>query len=273
VYYNENVYRISDKTHCYKEIMQTGVEALGDITEYNLLEVMGLAVKSLQTVSENSVLNLSHLGLLKEALSGIEGDEHRSLIVEALRNKNRHELESVLEKAEAPEASSKFLKYMASAFGNPSEVLNGLQKYASSENVKQCMAVLKKITDNISSFGNIKVRIDLSLAGDMNYYNGLIFEGYVEGIPQAVLKGGQYDSLLKKLNKKGGAIGFAVYLDELERLKAGSGYDVDVLLIAGPEVPYETVIAKTNELIAAGRTVSVQKTPAKNLIYKEMVEL
>ena len=35
VYYNENVYRISRSTHTFKEIMQTGLECIGDIDAYD----------------------------------------------------------------------------------------------------------------------------------------------------------------------------------------------------------------------------------------------
>ena len=40
-----------------------------------------------------------------------------------------------------------------------------------------------------------RLRLDLSLVNDMDYYNGLVFQGYVTGLPRAVLKGGQYDPL------------------------------------------------------------------------------
>jgi ATP phosphoribosyltransferase regulatory subunit len=52
----------------------------------------------------------------------------------------------------------------------------------------------------------------------MRYYNGVAFQGYVRGVPSGVLSGGQYDRLLKRMGKGGRAIGFACYLDKLERL-------------------------------------------------------
>ncbi len=52
----------------------------------------------------------------------------------------------------------------------------------------------------------------------MNYYNGITFKGFVHGIPASVLSGGRYDKLMERVNKKAGAIGFAVYLDEVDRL-------------------------------------------------------
>ena len=61
---------------------------------------------------------------------------------------------------------------------------------------------------------------DLSLAGEMEYYNGLVFSGYVAGVPRAVLKGGRYDLLAQRFTPGACALGFALYLDELERLRA-----------------------------------------------------
>ena len=63
-----------------------------------------------------------------------------------------------------------------------------------------------------------KVQVDFSLLGNMKYYNGVAFKGFVEGIPTGVLSGGQYDKLMSAMGKKGKAVGFAVYLDELNKL-------------------------------------------------------
>jgi ATP phosphoribosyltransferase regulatory subunit len=66
------------------------------------------------------------------------------------------------------------------------------------------------------------VRLDLSLAGDMEYYNGLVFQGYLQGVPRPLLKGGRYDLLIRKFTPGASAVGFAVYLDEMDRLRAPS---------------------------------------------------
>ena len=48
----------------------------------------------------------------------------------------------------------------------------------------------------------------------------LVFQGYLQGLPRPLLKGGRYDLLMQKFTPGAGAIGFAVYLDELDRLSA-----------------------------------------------------
>ena len=57
------------------------------------------------------------------------------------------------------------------------------------------------------------IRLDLTLAGEMEYYNGLIFQGYLRPLPRPLLKGGRYDLLMQKFTPGADAIGFAVYLD------------------------------------------------------------
>ena len=71
--------------------------------------------------------------------------------------------------------------------------------------------------------GICNVKVDLSLIGEEEYYNGVIFSGYVKGVPARVLSGGRYDALLEKLGKDCGAIGFALYFDELEQFYSNIG--------------------------------------------------
>ena len=63
----------------------------------------------------------------------------------------------------------------------------------------------------------------------MEYYNGLVLQGYLAGLPRAVLRGGQYDPLAEQFRPGARAIGFALYLDELDRLS-----DVPAEEQAGP---------------------------------------
>mgnify|MGYP000360501305 CR=1 FL=1 len=51
VYYNENIYRTSKSTKTYKEIMQMGLECIGDLDIYQIAEVLILAAASLASPS------------------------------------------------------------------------------------------------------------------------------------------------------------------------------------------------------------------------------
>ena len=78
--------------------------------------------------------------------------------------------------------------------------------------------------------------LDFSLVNDIDYYDGVVFQGYVEGVPRAVLTGGYYGNLLKKFGRSLDAIGFAVYLNELNLLfRSQKRIDVDALILYSDE--------------------------------------
>ncbi len=66
--------------------------------------------------------------------------------------------------------------------------------------------------------------LDFSATEDLRYYNGIAFKGFIEGIPDCVLGGGQYDGLMRRMGRKDQAIGFAVFLNMLERLQEGASH-------------------------------------------------
>ena len=117
------------------------------------------------------------------------------------------------------------------------------------------------------------LRLDFSIVNDMNYYSGIIFRGYLPGLASGVLAGGRYDNLLKKMGREGGAIGFAVYLDQFQRLLAPQrGYDADVLLLYDGQPP-ASVAAAANAILASGKTVRVEREIPDGFRYRELRDL
>ena len=108
----------------------------------------------------------------------------------------------------------------------------------------------------------------------MSYYNGIVFKGFVNGVPSSILSGGQYDKLMQKMGKRSGAIGFAVYPDLLDDLYASpSEYDVDTVLVYGKDTDLLTLSAAVGRLTGDGKSVSVCKTPPEKLRYRRLAEL
>ena len=74
---------------------------------------------------------------------------------------------------------------------------------------------LDKLVEDLEHSGfSGRVILDSELTADPEYYNGIIFKGYIKGVPYPVLSGGQYDNMMKKFGKSAGAIGFALNLSE-----------------------------------------------------------
>lgn len=272
LYYNENVYRISNNTHSFKEIMQTGLECLGDLTDYDLFEVVNLAAVSLRSISPDCVLNISHLGILSSVLSGVDVDGERAELIDCIGEKNAHGIREICARHGVDEKTTDILVCLTEAYGDAGTVVSRLSAMTDDGEIKKALAELGSVAGYVEAVSGIAVRVDLSLISDMAYYNGLVFRGFVEGIPTSVLSGGQYDRLMEKLGKKGGAIGFAVYLDLLERMKAARPYDVDVLLLYRAEDDAKAVHGRVAALIAEGKSVSAQTVIPEKLTYRELEE-
>ncbi len=268
-YYNENVYRISDKTHHYKEIMQTGLECIGDLTPYHFCEVVRLAAMSLGAISEGSVLNVSHLGVISAALDGQEFGVGRGELLSCIENKNTGGVRALCEQYDIGPARTAFLEALTAAYGEPKEVLATLRTKTKEKKILAALEEFESILALCGEIDGVRLSVDFSLVSDMNYYNGLTFCGYVKDVPTSVLRGGQYDKLMEKMGKTSRAIGFAVYLDLLERLEKKSEYDVDVLLLVSESTPTDAILKETAALIAEGKTVSVQTRTPEKLRYKQ----
>lgn len=248
VHYRENVYRMDRDTGNFKEILQAGIECVGDVGFYEAAEVVYLAAKSLEALGTQTILSLSHVGLIRHALekSGLPASA-RVQALDCLRRKREQELRALCQTHGADEKLPVAL-LRARELSN----LEGLM-----EPDNEAWQALRQI---IGLLPAERVRLDFSLGNDMKYYSGLVFKGYVRGVPNSVLSGGQYDRLLEHMGKNARAIGFAVYLDQLERLDEADEWDVDTLLLCPGAAPAE-ILAAAESL--PGTVLAVKTEPER----------
>ena len=118
------------------------------------------------------------------------------------------------------------------------------------------------------------IRLDFSVVSDVNYYNGIVFNGFVRGIPDCVISGGQYDRLMQKMKRKSGAIGFGVYMDRLERLlEEEREYDIDILLLYETGTDINDVNTAVRTLTKAGHAVLAQRSIPEKLTYRRLMKI
>ena len=227
LYYNENVYRVDKGTHAYKEIMQSGVECVGDLKAADIAEAVLLAAKSLDLLSSDFVLDISHMGILKALLDETALDAAgRETALHYIQQKNTHQLGALLADAGC---DAQRICTIADCSGTTESVLPQLKEQIPCDAVEE----LSGICDALAAAGFAdKIRIDLSVGSDMKYYSGVVLRGYIEGIADNILSGGQYDKLLRKMGKSGSAIGFALNVQLLEQTQSAG---TDMLNIALPK--------------------------------------
>ena len=221
--YNENVYRAA-KGGPFKEIMQTGVECIGGVDAACVSEVVALAAQSLSILGPRWALAVSDVDLLDAfAKAAALGEESETLFTLASQ-KNLHGISSLCRRAGVAEEKAEALNSLLSISCGGEEALEQTEALCAVMGIGGDLCTLRAAFARLEKEGLAgNVQLDFSCAGDMRYYNGIIFKGYIEGVSQSVLSGGQYDFLMHRMGKKGGAAGFAVYLDRLERLEKAGG--------------------------------------------------
>lgn len=216
-YYHENVYRPSAESHTFKEISQMGLEMLGAVGEAQVQQAVCLAARSLDALGADWVLEVSHMGYLFGLFDALGvPDAARAKLLEKLREKNAHELRAA---AGLADAAADILCSVLSLCGSYADTLAKAAALCRNDAMRAAVAELEALAVPLEKAGGI-IRLDMTLAGEMEYYNGLVFQGYLKALPRPLLKGGRYDLLMQKFTPGAGAIGFAVYLDELDRLSA-----------------------------------------------------
>ncbi len=272
VCYSENVYRVSARTHRYKEIMQAGLECIGDVDLYDVYEVILLAAESLARISGSFVLEISHLGLLSAALSNVCPDAvFAEKALGFIKEKNAHDLARLCREYGLSDDAAAVLLRFVTAYGERGRVLDALDGAGDAESLSE----LRTLSELLSASPySDRILFDFSLVNDMNYYNGFVFRGFIDGISEGVLAGGQYDGMMKRMGNSAGAIGFAVYLDLLEQLaesRAERGVDALVLYDAGTGP--EAVAREVRRLTEAGLCVSAQHAVPSGLKYGRLIDL
>ncbi len=276
LYYDENVYRISTGSHRFREILQTGLECIGDIDLYDLFEVVSLAAQSLASISDTYVLQISHLGILSELLKESGGnDAFQKQAASYIEEKNPHDLQKLCVANRISEEQTRRLCSFIGIYGERNSVLERLEHLCTSEKSREALRSLRELSALLENTPySPSVSFDFSIVNDMSYYNGIVFKGFLSGISEGVLSGGQYDNLLLRMGRRSSAVGFALYLDLLEELKATrASFDVDVVLLYDDTVPKEKIVSETQRLVSAGNTVSAQKTLCEKLRYRTVVDL
>lgn len=267
VYYSENVYRTSPMTRGFREIMQTGLECVGDVDLVAMGEVLLLAAQSLETISGGYLLDVSHLGFVAGLLDSAGVPENaRSRLLRLMGEKNASALGSLCQELGLDPGVSRDLCRLTGLYGPPRELFPELEKMVRGERMSAALAELAAVCALVPGDS---LRLDFSIVNDMNYYNGFLFRGYLPGLPSGVLSGGRYDNLLRQMGRSGGAIGFAVYMNLLERLEGPTErYDADVLLLYDDRTPASRVLQEAESCRRAGRSVRVERTVPEGLSFR-----
>jgi len=219
LYYSQTVYRRQPEHRGHdSEVMQMGVELIGETGFSADVDMIDLAVRSLKAVYSGSFrIEIGHVGLYKRLMERLGADEEtRERIHGYVNSKNYSALEDALIGAPDRETAGLILRLPglfggAEALDEAAALFDGYD-----EEARAMVGYLVRVMDELSARGRAgSVMIDLGLVGRLDYYSSLVFKGYGESAGEPLLSGGRYDDLLGDFGEDMPATGFGVNIDLL----------------------------------------------------------
>lgn len=259
-FYSANVFRhVQPHLAQYREFWQTGIELLGASGPWADAEVISLAVKLLTKLGlSNFKISINQIGifnsLLEEcSISGEEKDTIRSLV----EIKDLVELSRQLEALPVPDLLKESIARLPILHGGL-EVINKIPYLEKNRQASQAAEELLQVFEALKAHGvEENIVIDMGVLRDLelDYYTGVLFEGYSPELGYGLLGGGRYDKLLGQFGFPCPATGFALGMDRLALVLAQQEKEPLHYLIGGKDL--RAMVAKAEQLRAEGKIVEL----------------
>jgi len=242
------------------EYEQIGIELIGDGTRSADAEVISLMIAAFEeTGLKDFKVAVGHVGFLDTLFVRIVGNRERAeMLRKFLYEKNyvgfREHVKSL------PLSSidqDRLLQLLSLRGGN--EVIEGASQLVDEEEGKGALEQLALLWTMLEAYGvSDAVTLDLTLVRHINYYTGIVFEAYAEGLGYPISGGGRYDELLAKFDRPAQATGFGIRLDHLiEALGVTYPHPKTTCIIFSAERKHEAIL-KARHLRMEGKRVVLQ---------------
>lgn len=215
--YIENVFRHDDvQVGFQREFYQAGIELMGSSEPTADAEVAAMTIILFNTLGvESFSLDIGQVQYFHGIMEECKSQKTKDLIRQMLLKQDIVGLKHVLGESDLADNTRKLLLELPQMRGKE-EILD--KAYAATENrrARSGIANLREIYSLLKPYGVAnQVNIDLSIAKSLDYYTGMVLEGYVPSLGFMLGSGGRYDNLSNQFGNKLPAVGFALGLERL----------------------------------------------------------
>ncbi|MFS0749073.1 ATP phosphoribosyltransferase regulatory subunit [Oceanobacillus sp. 1P07AA] len=211
-----DIFRYNETQQAYRT--QAGVEFFGDESPEADAEVIALAIDSLKDLKVTPFkLEIGHSGIYKELLAQADLSSQEQQTLHALiQSKNISETSSFLNHLPLDQDLKQKIELIPMLYGDPSTVIEKAQALVTNEKMQNVVNTLFEVYSLLKDYQIEEyISLNLGLINNMNYYSGIIFQGFTEQIGQPILMGGRYDHLSLQFENEIPAVGFAFEVDKL----------------------------------------------------------
>lgn len=196
-----------DCPHATREPLQFGAEIYGHDGVEAEHESVKLALACVQSVCGATIaVDLNDVQVVGALLDSVGADAAKiSDVQAALAHKDGVELRKLC--ANFPAQVRQALVHLPQMYGDVG-VIAQAQKLLSFS--APALEALKRLEHFARSLDGVRVSIDLSDLGDYAYYSGLRFGIFVDGVSDALVRGGRYDKVGSIFGRSRPAVGFSL---------------------------------------------------------------
>lgn len=218
LFYQTNVFRAQEKEAGRNaEFFQTGIELIGDASVDADAEAIALAVFCLQASGvETFRIAIGHVdfveGLLEETVAD---EEDRSQFRRFLYERDFVGFRQLTERLNLSAEEKKRLEALLRLRGGKGKIEEARQLTVNGR-ARRAVETVASLWAALEAYGVTEaLLLDFNLISNMNYYTGVVFEGYAADLGSPLLGGGRYDRLLEQFGRPAPATGFAIKMDRL----------------------------------------------------------
>jgi len=171
----------------FREFFQFGVEIIGSARPESDAEVIALATQMLTNAGVKGDLHIGHIGIVRTLLKDIQ-PEYQGNIMRFVDKKDDKGLEDFLDMINAPDDIRGKLFRLIGLRGE-----NAMHEAQELVGDIEALTQFKTLLDLLDVYG-IEYQVDLGIARGLDYYTGMVFEIYCEGLgaQNQVCGGGSY---------------------------------------------------------------------------------
>ena len=201
--------------HATREPIQVGAELYGHAGLEADVEVQQLMLDAMRLAGFDKVrLDLCHAGVLaalfaREPAAAAMGET----LFEARAGKDVARLDELTQGLDAPHRDA--LRLLPSLYGDASVLELARQRLPQWPDIAQALDDLTFLAAQVEG---AEVTIDLADLRGYAYHSGVMFSAYVDGVSNAVARGGRYDHVGQAYGRARAATGFSLDLRELARI-------------------------------------------------------
>ncbi len=247
------------------EFHQIGLEHIGSDRLEADTEALVVAIEALRKLGlENFTITLSHVDFFNGIAEVLELDEdERRRMRELVDRREIEQLSSFLEKY--IDLPGRIALCRLTALAGKREIIEEGRALVSNPKSIAALDDLERVYQIAEEIGIAAfIDVDLGDVGGLDYYTGLTFKIYAQGLGTALGRGGRYDQLLSNFGSTEPAVGFSLCLDwlaqllapELSRLASTAADEAEPINATRDIV---SAFKQANQLRTEGRKVKVMR--------------